>query len=42
MTKLALDLKKSESGDETKYSRFYSSSNAETIINESANDDVLE
>ena len=39
---LVLQSKKRESDDETKYSSFYSTSKAETIVNESEIDDVYE
>ena len=39
---LVLEFKKIESDDATKYSTFYSKSKAETVINESGNDDVIE
>ena len=42
MTTLVLEIKKIESDDETNFSTFYLSSNAETIINGSDIDDVLE
>ena len=42
MTTLVLKFKKIESYDETKYNTFYSSSNVETIINESDIDDIFE
>ena len=41
MTALVLVFKKTESKDKTKYDNFYSSSNAEIIINESDTDDVF-
>ena len=42
VTTLVSKLKKTESDDETKYTTFYSNSNAETIINESDIDDIFE
>ena len=42
VTILVLELKKIESEDKTKYDIFYSLSKAETIINESDTDDVVE
>ena len=42
MTTLVLEIKKIESDDETNFSTFDLSSNAETIINGSDIDDVLE
>ena len=42
VTTLVLKFKKIESDDETKYSTFYSSTKADTIINESDIDGALE
>ena len=42
MTKLVLVFKKIDSKDKTKFDNFYSSSKAETIVNESDSDDVFE
>ena len=42
VTILVLELKKIESEDKIKYDIFYSRSKAETIINESDTDDVVE
>ena len=42
VTKLVLMFKKIESEDKTKYENFYSSSEAEIVINESDIDDVFQ
>ena len=42
VTPLVIEFKKLESDDATKYTTLYSNSRAETIINESDNDDVFE
>ena len=42
MTTLVLVFKKIESEDKTKFENFYSSSKAETIINENDIDDVFQ
>ena len=41
MTTLVLEFKKIESDDKAKYSNFYMNPKAETIINESDNDDAF-
>ena len=41
MTTLVLEFKKIENDDKTKYSIFYSTSKAETIIDESDVDDLF-